>query len=315
MFVARKVPTLSFSNYGNPETRSVFSKALFEAITEFGFVVIKDHGIDPQQFKQAYTLAESLFAQPLETKLKYDGGDLGQRGYIAFGRERAKGNPHPDLKEYWHVGPELDDSHPYKGDYPENFWPSEVPEFKACYSSLYQQLGDLSVKLLECLGEEMGQPAGYFADMVKYGNSIQRLIHYPPLTGLDTGDAIRAAAHADINLMTLLVGATDAGLELQDRDGSWLPVEHNEGEIVMDTGDMMALLTNGQLPSTIHRVVNPEDVSKPRFSIPFFVHPENNFLLSPLPQFSKGSQSEARSITAGDFLHERLRENGFPVKS
>ena len=307
MLNQRQVPTLSLRDFDVLTTRGEFVRALFDGLSEYGFVVIKEHGISQQLINHAYEMSKQLFNLPLETKLKYESGD-GQRGYIAFGKETAKGNAHPDLKEYWHVGPELDKSSAYWGLYPKNFWPEEIPEFRRCFSDLYQALNEVANSVLSALEEAMGLEAGFFESITRDGNTVQRLIHYPPLAHIDAGNSIRAAAHADINLMTLLIGATDSGLELLDKDGHWLPVHSEEGEIVIDTGDMMARLTNDTLPATLHRVVNPEDLSRARYSIPFFVHPQNDISLASPPQFG---QRKFDDITAGEFLQQRLEENGF----
>lgn len=305
----RKVPNLSLQQYLAPETQASFARDLYNSLSEYGFVVISDHGIEQKIFDRAYELSKQLFELPLDSKAQYETGS-GQRGYISFGKESAAGNPFPDLKEYWHVGPELVDSSPLKSEYPENIWPGEIEDFKPFFSKLYTDLNSVAETLFLALAEAMGLEKEFFTKMIHEGNSIQRLIHYPALTGLEVGNSIRAAAHADINLMTLLIGATDSGLELLDRDGNWLPVENQEGDLVVDTGDMMARLTNNQLPATIHRVVNPKDGSKPRYSIPYFVHPKNSVTLECIDQF-KGDGSQDDPITAGDYLDQRLRENGF----
>ncbi len=310
----RQVPTLSLSEYRNPDLRSGFNSALIEAVSEYGFVVIKDHGIAPETIERAYELSKALFELPLETKTKYE-GDNGQRGYISFGKETAKGNKYPDLKEYWHIGPELDKDNYYYNQYPQNFWPKEIPEFRAFFSELYTALNDIAKSLLSAMGDALGLPSQYFEDMIQDGNSVQRLIHYPPILESDTKGSVRAAAHVDINLITLLIGATDSGLELLDKDGCWLPVNNQEGEIVVDTGDMMSRLTNDSIPATTHRVVNPKDLTSARYSIPYFVHPRNDINLSSFAQFG---DPLFPPITAGDFLQERLQENGFgdsPKKS
>ena len=256
-------------------------------------------------------MAEKLFALPDEQKLKYEAGN-GQRGYIAFGKESAKGCSQPDLKEYWHVGPELTPADYYYNKYPKNLWPEqELPEFREFFLGLHHQLNHCALQLLAALELAINLPAGFFAKLIHQGNSVQRLIHYPALRGDEPREALRAAPHADINLMTLLVGATDAGLQILDRDGQWLAVENQLHDLVVDTGDMMARITNNTLPATVHRVVNPEDRSKARYSIPFFVHPHNEAVLSGLPQFIKREEPVSEPITAGDFLQQRLRENGF----
>ncbi|WP_345426353.1 isopenicillin N synthase family dioxygenase [Halioxenophilus aromaticivorans] len=311
---ANSVPRISLQGFAGASSsdasRQAFIDQLWQALAEFGFVVISDHGISASTFTKAYALSQQLFGLPLAQKQGFEQGN-GQRGYIAFGKETAKGSNHPDLKEYWHIGPELNTAGAVYVDYPANVWPdAQMPAFKPFFLALHQQLTEVALTLLEALALAMELPNDYFANMIHRGNSVQRLIHYPPLGQTDPGESVRAAAHADINLMTLLIGATDSGLELLDKNGRWLAVENQANDLVVDTGDMMALLTNNALPATVHRVVNPTNTTEPRYSIPFFVHPRNEVVLKPLAQFA--SQGEARQpISAGDYLAQRLRENGF----
>lgn len=307
----RAVPTLSLADYSSETHRDEFIHSLYESIQDYGFVVIKNHGISHEVIQQAYELSKKLFDLPEKTKISYE-GESGQRGYIAFGKETAKGHNTPDIKEYWHIGPEIDPKKEIYSDYPDNLWPGEIPEFKTFFCELYDSLNTLAQKILSALAEAMELEPNYFGNMIQDGNSVQRLIHYPALSDKDIGNAMRAAAHVDINLITLLIGATDSGLELQDNDGSWLPVHNKEGEIVIDTGDMMARLTNNTIPATMHRVVNPKDTSRARYSIPFFVHPKNDVMLASLPHFG---EAKLPPISAGDFLSERLKENGFGRQS
>lgn len=290
--------------------RETFTRELFEGLKECGFVVIRDHGISSQDMAKTYSLVERLFELPVATKLQYDSGSGGARGYTAFGRENAAGNPHADLKEFWHVGQTLDSNSQYIGTYAKNVWPKELPEFEPILGGMYRQLENLSKTLLEVVGDALGLERSFFNEMVSDGNSIYRLLHYPKVEGLDTGRAMRAAPHADINLLTLLLGATDSGLELLDSDGNWLPVESGPNEIVLDTGDMMSRLTNEVLPSTVHRVVNPHTQDKSRYSMPFFLHPHSNADLSCLPQCLGDDGAKYPPITAGEFLQQRLTEIG-----
>ena len=290
--------------------REKFCQELYSGLREYGFVILRDHGIDKTRLDRAYDYAKQLFELPVDTKLKYDSGSGGARGYTAFGRENAKGNPHADLKEFWHIGQHVTESSPYYDEYPKNIWPEEIPEFKDFFSDLYREMETLGKNMLELLGEAMGLEKEFFRNMVTDGNSICRLLHYPKLEGLDTGSSMRAAAHADINLLTLLVGATDSGLELLDKDGNWMPVISDENEIVLDTGDMMSRLTNDVLPSTIHRVVNPNSENISRYSMPFFLHPHSKASLNCLPQCAGPGGSKYPPITAGEFLQQRLHEIG-----
>ena len=292
------------------ENRESFLSELFTGLQECGFIILRDHPIDCPRREHAYHLMERLFALPIETKLKYDSDDGGRRGYTAFGRENAKGNPHTDLKEFWHVGQELTRNSAYVKDYPDNVWPAEIPEFEAFFKSFYRDLESLGKTILEALGEAMNLEPDFFRNIVTDGNSICRLLHYPATRHLDTQHSVRAAAHADINLLTLLVGATDSGLELLDQKGDWKPVASSEDEIVLDTGDMMARLTNDVLPATVHRVINPINQERSRYSIPFFLHPHSKASLECLPQFVGPDGSKYPPITAGEFLEQRLIEIG-----
>lgn len=290
--------------------RETFTSELFEGLKKYGFVVIRDHGISATELANAYQLVEQLFELPVETKLKYDSGSGGARGYTAFGRENAAGNPHADLKEFWHVGQTLTKDSQYFDSYPQNIWPEELPEFEPALGEMYRKLENLGKTLLEVVGDALGLEKSFFDDMVSDGNSIYRLLHYPKVQDLDTGQSMRAAPHADINLLTLLLGATDSGLELLDNEGNWLPVQSGPDEIVLDTGDMMSRLTNDILPSTVHRVVNPNTQDKSRYSMPFFLHPHSNADLSCLPQCRGSEGAKYPPITAGEFLHQRLEEIG-----
>ena len=305
------VKTLSLHDYQNPLNQKRFVSELIASLKAFGFVVIKDHDINQSLLKQSYELNQQLFELSLPSKLAYAKADAGQRGYTAFGKERAKDNPQPDLKEFWHVGPELNTNSHYFSQYPPNIWPSELSDFKSVMLQLYTELSATAAVLLEAIGVGFNIPDNYFPNLIEDGNSVLRLIHYPPIQGMNTAQQMRAAPHADINLMTLLVGASDSGLQLQDRHGDWLDVGANTGEIIVDTGDMMALISGGVLPATVHRVVNPDNKATARYSMPFFLHPHSNAELAYLPEFrSQDKAAIQSSITAGEFLQQRLRENG-----
>ncbi len=292
------------------EDRDWFVNELYQGLQDCGFVVLRDHGIRTEQLDLAYSLVRQLFDLPLDVKMKYDSGSGGARGYTAFGRENAAGNPHSDLKEFWHIGQELSTDSPYFGSYPENLWPAELPQFRASLGGLYRQLESIGVTMLGLLGEAMDLEPQFFARMIKDGNSVYRLLHYPAVAGLDTSKSMRAAPHADINLLTLLLGATDSGLELLDHDGNWIPVKSEANDIVLDTGDMMSRLTNDVLPSTVHRVVNPPQSNSSRYSMPFFLHPHSAASLACLPQCYGATGPKYPPITAGEFLQQRLEEIG-----
>lgn len=308
---SRKVPNLSLMSYvnGSANDQVTFVNELMVGLKDYGFIILTDHLVDQKKVDRAYDLLKQFYALPEETKMKYCGNNAGQRGYTPFKKEHAKDSKFGDLKEFWHVGRELAATSQYKGIYPENVWPSEISEFQTVMMDLYAAMDKTSVVLLEAIGKGLDVPQNFFADMVNDGNSIIRAIHYPPTTNQDTKNSVRAAAHEDINLITLLVGATDSGLELLDRDGTWLAVNSKPGEIVVDTGDMMSRLTNDVLPATTHRVVNPDDSNTTRYSMPFFVHPHSNAVLSCLPS-CVGNGAKYPDITAGDFLIQRLKEIG-----
>jgi isopenicillin N synthase-like dioxygenase len=311
MSPTRRVPQLSLRSYteGNSQDQILFVDQLMTGLKDYGFIVLKDHLVEQAKVDAAYDLLKKFYALPEETKFQYCGNNAGQRGYTPFKKEHAKDSKFGDLKEFWHVGRELAATSVYKGVYPENVWPTEIANFKTIMMDLYDSMDKTSVVLLEAIGKGLDLPSNYFKDMVHDGNSILRAIHYPPIVNQDTANSVRAAAHEDINLITLLVGATDSGLELLDRDGTWLPVHSNPGEIVVDTGDMMSRLTNEVLPATTHRVVNPKDSNTTRYSMPFFVHPHSNAVLSCIPS-CKGNGAKFSDISAGDFLIQRLKEIG-----
>lgn len=307
----RKVPELSLLSYANGTSadKIKFVDDIFSGLKDYGFIILKDHTIEQKKIDRAYELVKAFFNLPLETKLKYKMNNGGQRGYTPFKTEHAKDNKNPDLKEFWHVGRELAASSQYKGVYPENTWPTEIAEFKKAFTELYDAMDMTSALLLEAIGKGLDLPASYFNEMIADGNSIIRTIHYPPTKGEDTKNSIRAAAHEDINLITMLVGATDSGLQLLERDGTWLDVQSRPGEIVVDTGDMMSRITNNILPSTTHRVINPSDDGSARYSMPFFVHPHSKANLSCIPS-CVGAGAKYPDISAGDFLTQRLKEIG-----
>ena len=310
----RKVPELSLLSYvnGGQSDQVKFVDDLFSGLKDYGFIVLTDHTVDQKKVDLAYDITHEFFSLSDEQKKAYhDPRGGGQRGYIPYKTEHAKDQKNADLKEFWHVGRDLDPSSPYYNVYPKNVWPKEVKEFQNIMSDLYRSMDASSAVLLEAIGKGLDLPETYFKEMITDGNSILRVIHYPPTTGEDVSSHIRAAAHEDINLITLLVGATSSGLELLDRDGKWLPVESTPGQIVVDTGDMMARLTNNVLPATTHRVVNPDagKESEARFSMPFFVHPHSNASLKVIPS-CLGDGEKWPEITAGDFLIQRLKEIG-----
>jgi isopenicillin N synthase-like dioxygenase len=282
------------------------------AYREYGFCGFRNHGIAKGVIEQAYDVFRRFFALPEDTKLRYRSPAGGQRGYTPFGVEQARDNPVPDLKEFWHVGREMDSLNPWPDILQPNRWPAEIPEFRDHSLALYQALDELSGRILALIARILGLQSDWFAPHTRFGNSILRAIHYPPLEDNAT-PALRAAQHEDINLITLLIGSQEAGLEILARDGTWVPVTSIEGTIVVNIGDMMKRLTNHVLPSTPHRVINPPQAAlgRPRFSIPFFVHPNPDFLIRTLPGCITADNPDRypEPITANDFLEQRLREN------
>lgn len=308
--LVRRVPELSLMSYieGSANDRARFAQNLFTGLKEYGFIILEDHPVSQIKVDQFYERVINFFNLELEVKLKYANAK-NQRGYIPFGMEHAKGNKNPDLKEFYHIGREIEHPHRFDKYYPDNIWPKEIREFRALGLELYQAMDKTSKILLEAIGVGLDVKPGFFTEQVADGNSILRAIHYPPVKSLDTANCVRSAAHGDINLITMLVGATASGLELLDRDGTWLPVESGPGQIVVDTGDMMSRWTNEVLPSTIHRVVNPPGDTSTRYSMPFFVHPHPEALISCLPS-CKGNGALYPDITSHEFLMERLKDIG-----
>jgi len=289
---------------------AAFSQKLGAAFERYGFAVLGGHGLDPALLDRALTATRAFFALPEETKRRYKVGIGGARGYTPFGIETAKGAAHHDLKEFWHIGRELPEGHPYTEYMPANIWPQEVVDFHESTYALYEALDALGKKVLRAIAVYLNLAPDFFDAPVREGNSVLRLLHYPPVT--TPGDSVRAGAHGDINVITLLLGAEEPGLQLLDRDGQWLPITPPEDCIVCNIGDMLSRLTNGVLPSTQHRVINPAEGRKdyPRYSTPFFLHFEPPYVIETLPSCITPEHPDlgAKPITAQDFLMQRLRE-------
>jgi len=288
-----------------------FARALGASFTRYGFAVIGDHGLDQQRIDAALADAKAFFALPDEVKRRYRiEGASGQRGYTPFGVETAKGATHFDLKEFWHVGRELPPGHPYRARMPDNVWPAEIAGFRQHETWLYDALEQLGDKLLSAIARYLGLAPGFFAPTTRFGNSVLRLLHYPPVPF--DGPNVRAGAHEDINTITLLLGAEEAGLELLDRDGTWLPISPPAGSVVVNIGDMLQRLTNHVLPSTTHRVVNPPPARRgvARYSTPFFLHFAPDYLIETLPGCVTPERPNLYPvpIAANDYLEERLAE-------
>ncbi|WP_420316951.1 isopenicillin N synthase family dioxygenase [Ekhidna sp.] len=310
-----EVPSLDLADFtnGTPDQKNAFVSSLGEAYTNIGFVSVKNHGLSDELTKNLYAAVEKFFRLPDEIKKKYEIIELaGQRGYISKGREKAKGRNTGDLKEFFHVGqPEQNQ----REDYPENIWPEEVPELEKHTTEAYLTLLKAGMQMLRAIALYLELPENYFDDKVKEGNSILRPIHYFPIEDPDSlpPDAVRAAEHGDINLITLLMGASADGLQVLRRDGKWIPITALPEQIVVNVGDMLERHTNGKLKSTIHRVVNPprELMHTSRFSIPFFMHPVSEMDLTCLQNCIDDEHPKAfEDITAGEFLDERLKEIG-----
>jgi isopenicillin N synthase-like dioxygenase len=287
-----------------------FARELGESFERYGFAIIADHGIPADLIARAEEKAKAFFALPEDVKKGYkiEGGG-GARGYTPFGIETAKGAVNYDLKEFWHVGRELPRGHKYEAEMAPNVWPIKVDSFRATFLELFAAFDKAGLRILQAIARHLGLDPDYFEDTVEDGNSVLRLLHYPPIPG--DGPNVRAGAHEDINTITLLLGAEEAGLELLDRDGNWLPVSPKPGELAVNIGDMLQRLTNNVLRSTTHRVVNPppERRGQSRYSMPFFLHFRPDFLIETLPECREGRPNlYPEPITAHDFLQERLRE-------
>jgi isopenicillin N synthase-like dioxygenase len=304
------VPTLDIRRYDSD--RDAFVAELGAAYREFGFCCISGHGIARELIDGAYDAFQRFFALPTETKLKYHiPGSGGARGYTPFKVETAKGSQYADLKEFWHIGREIPRDSKFADVMPPNVWPAEVPDFKRWGYGLYQALDDLGSRVLRALALHIEQPENFFEDKIDAGNSILRPIHYPPIDDASDIPNVRARAHEDIKLITKLVGASAQGLEVQSH-GQWLPITTEGDAIVVNIGDMLQRLTNHVYPSTSHRVVNPpnENARKPRYSVPFFLHPNPNVVLDPLASCITPDNPRRydTSITAHEYLMQRLRE-------
>jgi isopenicillin N synthase-like dioxygenase len=288
-----------------------FAQKLGRSFEEYGFAIIADHGIPDALIHDAEDKAKALFALPEEVKRKYFiAGGGGARGYTPFGIETAKGNTAHDLKEFWHVGRELPPGHPFRSHMGDNVWPTEVESFHDTFLELFETFDRTGLKILRAIARYLKIDEDYFIDTVRDGNSVMRLLHYPPIQG-EPGSNVRAGAHEDINTITLLLGAEEAGLELLTRDGRWIAVSPKPGELVVNIGDMLQRLTNGRLRSTTHRVVNPppERRGRSRYSMPYFLHFRSDFLIEALSgTVPEGERPKWPPITADDYLQERLRE-------
>jgi isopenicillin N synthase-like dioxygenase len=315
------IPRLDLNDYinGTAADRKQFSDNIGKAFNQTGFVTITNHGLSKQLIDELYTQVKALFALPDDVKQKYEiPGLAGQRGYTGKGKETAKGFKTPDLKEFWQIGQTVTDGDTIKDIYPDNVSVDELPSFNVTTLEVYKKLEDAGKHLLQAIAVYLNLPENYFDDKVHNGNSILRTLHYFPITDPDSvpDDAVRAGAHEDINLITLLIGASADGLELLTREGAWFPVKAHGEDLVVNVGDMLQRLTNNKLKSTTHRVVNPprELMKYSRFSVPFFLHPKSGMDLTSLESCIDANHPKLYTdITAGEYLDERLREIGLKM--
>ena len=313
------IPSVNLADFlsDDPEKRQKFVNEIGTAYEDIGFVALNHHFLDEKLVKELYSQIKAFFDLPEEVKKKYEREDLGgQRGYVSFGKEHAKGKKEGDLKEFWHFGQEPDADAQLIESYPENIEVEELPKFNEVGMEAYRMLEKTGIYVLRALALYIGLDENYFDHWASNGNSILRPIHYPPIKTEPKG-AVRAGAHGDINLITLLMGASAGGLQVQRKDGEWIDAIPKEDELVINVGDMLERHTNNKLRSTIHRVINPpkEEWDKPRYSIPFFLHPRSDMPLDCLDEcIDEDHPKLYEDITAGDFLHQRLIEIGLIKK-
>lgn len=309
------IPVVDLSDFtrGDEEMKKSFVQKLGQAYEEVGFVAVKNHGIPDQLIDDLYKYTQQFFSLPSEKKRAYEIPELaGQRGYTSFGKEHAKGSEAPDLKEFFQFGQTVPSEHPLKPEYPDNINVEDIPGFNETFFKAYRAFEQSGKSLLQAIALYLGLYENYFDEFVNEGNSIIRAIHYPPIT-IEPKSAIRAEQHEDINLITLLVGASAGGLEILNKSNQWIGVTSLPEQIVVNVGDMLQRLTNNKLKSTTHRVVNPprELWHTSRFSIPFFLHPKPGMSLSTLNSCVDKQHPKAYpDITAGEYLNVRLREIG-----
>ena len=303
------MPTVASVSLDQPLAQ--VAKELGRSFSETGFGVVRDHGIPAELIDRAWAMCRAFFALPEEVKRQYHlKGTGGARGYTPFGTEQAKDATVIDLKEFWHVGRTLPAGDPLERFMAPNVWPDEVPGFRETMEEIYSAFETSGGRILQAIAISLGEDKDFFADSVYHGNSVMRLLHYPPLAPGAPEGAIRAAAHEDINTITLLLGAEESGLQLKTADGEWIQIAPPEGALVVNIGDMLQRLTNGHLKSTSHRVVNPigDAARRPRYSMPFFLHFRPDFLIEPMAKYVDSGHPALPAITAEDYLQERLRE-------
>lgn len=313
-----KIAHVDYLDYsqGSPEVRAKFIKNFGDSFSNMGFAIVKNHGVTAELRAQLFEVSKKFFELPDDIKKRYEDEALhGQRGYISKNKESAKGKSVPDLKEFYHVGQTVEDNDPIKSEYPDNIWPDEVTEFESVAQNVYRTFENTGRNLLRAIAQYLDLDENYFDNRIHNGNSILRLLHYYPVqdkSQIPEG-AVRAAAHGDINLITLLMGGSAEGLQAQSLDGEWISVSPAPDEIVINIGDMLARLTNDRLRSTQHQVITPNEESwtKPRYSTPFFLHPRSDMDLTCLEScISNENPKHYPDMTAGEFLTERLIELG-----
>ncbi len=316
MSTPKGIPSVDLSEFlsGDEAKKQKFINELGQAYETIGFVAVKNHQIPDELIEELYKQIKAFFALPTEVKEKYNiPGIGGQRGYTPFGKEHAKGQTAGDLKEFWHFGQFVEDNDSIKEEYPDNVAVNELPSFLETGKKAYQTFESTGRHLLRAIALHLGLEENYFNPHFHNGNSILRPIHYPPITGEIEEGAVRAGAHEDINLITLLVGASADGLQVLNKNNKWVSVTEIEGHIVVNVGDMLQRLTNNKLKSTTHRVINPpkELMGTSRYSVPFFLHPRSEMPLNCLSScIDENNPKQYEDITAGDYLMERLREIG-----
>jgi isopenicillin N synthase-like dioxygenase len=309
------IPVVNLADFlsGDPQLKQAFVNQLGKAYEDVGFVAVKNHGIPDDLIADLYKYVQQFFAMPIEVKKNYEiTGLAGQRGYTSFGKEHAKGSDAPDLKEFFQYVQIVEDNDPVKSEYPDNVKVKEVTAFNNTFEKAYRAFEKSGKALLQAIALYLKLPENYFDEHIHNGNSILRAIHYPPITR-EPKSAIRAEQHEDINLITLLVGASADGLQILTKQNEWVGVTSLPEQIVVNVGDMLQRLTNNRLKSTTHRVVNParENWHTSRFSIPFFLHPKSQMSLACLDSCIDASHPKVYpDATAGEYLDERLREIG-----
>jgi isopenicillin N synthase-like dioxygenase len=309
------IPVVDLDDFvkGDSKQKSAFVQELGKAYEDVGFVAVKNHGIPAELIADLYKYVQQFFSLPSKKKKKFENPELaGQRGYTSFGKEHAKGSDAPDLKEFFQYGQIVPQDHKLKSEYPDNVKVDDIPGFNETFFKAYRAFEKSGKFLLQAIALYLNLEETYFDDFVEEGNSIVRAIHYPPITS-EPKSAIRAEQHEDINLITLLVGASADGLQILTKKNEWVNVTSLPDQIVVNVGDMLQRLTNNKLKSTTHRVINPprELWHTSRFSIPFFLHPKSAMSLTALESCVDEKHAKAyQDITAGEYLDERLREIG-----